>query len=76
MFSIETLQKLTENIGIRQYSRFLVSLYHACDIGKDVYNNLCVEQKIWLWLEVFIDGFPQVTSSIVTTSSSSLHIII
>lgn len=76
MFSVETLQKLTENTRIRQYSRFLVSLYHARDIGKDVNNNLCVKRKIWLGLKVFIDGFPEVSSGVVTASSSSLDIII
>lgn len=76
MFSIESLQKLAENNRVCHYSRFLVSLDHACDIGKDVDNNLCVELKCWLGLEVFIDGFPQVACGIVAARSPSLDVII
>lgn len=76
MFSIEALQKLSKNNWIRQYFGILVSLCHACDIGKDVDNNLGVQQKIWLWLEVLINGISQVACSIVATRSSSLDVII
>lgn len=76
MLFVETLQKLTKCHSIVEYSRFVVCLAESRNIGKYMDDNLCIQGEPIFGLEELTDGFPQVSSSIMTSRNTSLNITI